>query len=94
MHALQQQGVVELIGGRRTFRADRLAKADPEGWHLHTPYHWSRMFLGWRLDYWPTTKKFMWKNVVYPGFIPMFGKHDGPFMSNVDAFMAFWESVQ
>lgn len=44
-----------------------LAKADPEGWHKHGEYHWSRDLLGHKLDYWPSRNKFMWKGKVHTG---------------------------
>jgi hypothetical protein len=33
-----------------------------DGWTLHSSVHWSRVLLGDRLDFWPSTKKFRWRN--------------------------------
>lgn len=46
---------------KRARRAKRLSEADPTGWTQPTPHHWSRTLLGDRLDYWPSTTRFMWR---------------------------------
>ena len=37
------------------------------GWVKHTPYHWSRVLDGNRMDYWPSTGKWIWRNKKYYG---------------------------
>jgi len=37
------------------------------GWTRHTPYHWSRDLCGDRLDYWPSTGKWIWRKKRYHG---------------------------
>ncbi|RUR52734.1 hypothetical protein [Vreelandella populi] len=44
-----------------------LEKADPTGWTQHTEYHWSRMLNGKRLDYWPSTTRFMYQGKTHRG---------------------------
>lgn len=45
--------------------------ADDGNWTKHTPYHWSRMINGERLDYWPSRKKFQWRGRVMRGLSAM-----------------------
>lgn len=48
-------------------KAERIAAAgssDDGGWTKHTEYHWSRYVCGEKLDYWPSTGKFMYKRKV------------------------------
>lgn len=58
---------------REKFNADRsrfLAEAaakDDGFWTKHTPYHWSRMLAGSRLDYWPSRKKYAFRGKVRRG---------------------------
>jgi hypothetical protein len=42
-----------------------LAEADLTGFTKHTTYHYSCTLLGDRLDYWPSRKKFRWRNKIY-----------------------------
>ncbi len=42
-----------------------LDEADSKGWSKHTPYHWYRDVNGERLDYWPSTRKTMWRGRIY-----------------------------
>ena len=44
-----------------------LANASPEGWKIHTEYHWSRVLEGARLDYWPSRNKFMHNGKIMCG---------------------------
>lgn len=37
------------------------------GWTKHTDAHWSYQLLGNRLDYWPGTDRFRWRNKTYNG---------------------------
>ena len=37
------------------------------GWTRHTPYHWSRVLCGERLDYWPSTGKWIWRGKKHHG---------------------------
>lgn len=46
---------------------DDATKADDGGWTKHTPYHWSRVVNGNRLDYWPSRKKYQYKGKVRRG---------------------------
>ena len=41
----------------RAHRAKMLSKANTDGWHQHTPYHYSRVFSGKRIDWWPSGGK-------------------------------------
>ena len=36
-------------------------------WVKHTPYHWTFLLCGSRLQYWPTKNKWHWKGTVYDG---------------------------
>ena len=36
-------------------------------WVKHTPYHWTCLLCGDTLQYWPTSNKWQWRNVVYGG---------------------------
>lgn len=38
-------------------RAEKLAQADVTGWKEHTPYHYSRLFNGGRVEWWPSGGK-------------------------------------
>lgn len=49
-----------------------LAAADPAGWTVHTPWHWSRDLAGSRLDYWPSRNKFQWQGKVMCGDVQGF----------------------
>lgn len=51
-----------------------LIKASKEGWHLYSPYHWSRSLNGKRLDYWPTKSKFMYEGQIITGDVAEFIK--------------------
>lgn len=54
-------------------RAKALAAAPDDGkWKKHTPYHWSRMVDGERLDYWPSRKKWQFQGKVWRGDITKF----------------------
>lgn len=44
---------------KRRHRAEMLAKADTEGWTRHTEWHYSRVFNGKRVDWWPSRGKAM-----------------------------------
>ena len=37
------------------------------GWTKHTPHHWSHDLCGDRMDYWPSTGKWRWRNCIYRG---------------------------
>jgi len=49
-----------------------LQSANPEGWTVHTPYHWTRKLNGKHLDYWPSKNKFMYQNNVMHGNVSAF----------------------
>ena len=44
----------------------------PDGWTRHTPYHWSRMIGTEQLDYWPTTRKWRFRNKTKTGDVNAF----------------------
>jgi hypothetical protein len=52
-----------------------LEAANPEGWTVHTEYHWSRTLLDKRLDYWPSRNKFMFEGKVRCGDVLGFIKN-------------------
>ena len=52
----------------------RLDEANPEGWNIHTEYHWSRILNGKRLDYWPSKNKFQYDGKVMNGDVNKFVK--------------------
>lgn len=72
----------------RALKADRKAKFDLDRkrfmeqaiskddglWTKHTEFHWSRMVGGQRLDYWPSRKKWMYRNKVSRGDVYQFIK--------------------
>lgn len=39
----------------------------PCKWTKHTEFHWSAMVQGYRLDYWPSTGKWMWRSKIMHG---------------------------
>lgn len=45
-----------------------------EGFTKHSDYHYSRQLNGHQLDYWPTKRKFMYKNEVMVGNVHNFIK--------------------
>lgn len=51
-----------------------LAAANPEGWTIHTDFHWSRDLNGKRLDYWPSRNKFQYNGKVMCGDVEGFYK--------------------
>ena len=55
-------------------KQDNLKKANPDGWKIHTPYHWSRDLNGSRLDYWPSANKFQYEGRLHVGGIEGFIK--------------------
>lgn len=34
---------------------------------IHTEYHWSTTLQGYRLDYWPSGRRWRWRNKTYYG---------------------------
>lgn len=51
------------------------AKSDDDGgWAKHSEFHWSRQLSGYRLDYWPSRKKFQYRGKVRRGDIYQFIK--------------------
>ena len=53
---------MSLTTTRRNAKRNRLASANPEGWTIHTPYHWSRILKGKKLDWWPSTGRFQYNS--------------------------------
>ena len=47
-------------------RAEMLDKADTTGWTQHTDYHYSHVFNGERMDWWPSSGKAIFRGkMVY-----------------------------
>jgi hypothetical protein len=55
-------------------RAANLSSAKPEGWTVHTDYHWSMTLNGKRLDFWPSRNKFQYDGRIMTGCIAGFIK--------------------
>ena len=49
-----------------------LKRANPNGWNIHTKYHWSRTLNGKRLDYWPSKNKWQYEGWVTSGDVDSF----------------------
>lgn len=58
--------------GRQRRKAQRLSDFDSSGWTRHTEYHFSRSINGERIDYWPTTRKWMFRGRVSTGNVKKF----------------------
>lgn len=43
------------------------AQTIAENFTIHTEWHWSTMCCADRLDYWPSTNKWMWRGKKYTG---------------------------
>lgn len=56
---------------RRLFMSQAV-EHDDGGWTKHTQFHWSRMVAGFRLDYWPSRKKFQYRGKVRRGDVNHF----------------------
>ena len=50
-------------------RKQALEEADPTGWTQHTQWHWSRQVEGERIDYWPSKRKWRFRNHTYYGML-------------------------
>lgn len=64
--AMKQHSKQKFDADRARFAAEANA-ADDGGWTKHSQYHWSRIVNGYRLDYWPTRKKYQYKGKVRRG---------------------------
>lgn len=64
--ALKQISKEKFDADRKRFMESAENK-DDGGWVKHTPYHWSRMVDGHKLDYWPSRKKYQYKGKVRRG---------------------------
>lgn len=56
-------------------RANSLAVAERQSdgkWKKHTAFHWSRIVLGKKLDYWPSREKYMYDGRVHIGNVMSF----------------------
>lgn len=51
---------------------------DDGRWTKHTPYHWSRMVRGERLDFWPTKEKYRWHGKTEFGDVRRVLRKDHP----------------
>lgn len=47
----------DMKAATKKHRADMLQKSDTDGWTKHTEYHFSRVFNGKRIDWWPSGGK-------------------------------------
>ena len=56
---------------REKFLANANAIDDGK-WVKHTEFHWSRTVDGSRLDYWPSRKKYQYKNKIMRGDVMKF----------------------
>lgn len=57
-------------------RQQNLEEADPNGWKIHTFWHWSKILNGHKLDYWPSKKKYMYRGKVKTGDVLEFIKRN------------------
>jgi hypothetical protein len=57
---------------RKAKRRERLETADDDGWSKHTEHHWYRTVDGHKLDYWPSSNKYQYKNRMYRGAMAKF----------------------
>lgn len=64
--ALKKHSKGKFDADRAKFLADA-QQDDDGGWTKHTPYHWSRILNGHRLDYWPSRKKYQYRGKVKRG---------------------------
>ena len=48
------------------------AESSEVDWVEHTDVHWSTTLQGDRLDYWPSTTRFRWRNRSYQGGVEGF----------------------
>ena len=71
--AMKQHGKEKFNSDRARFLAEA-HEADDGGWTKHTPYHWSRMLKGGKIDYWPSRKKWQYKGKVRRGDVQAFMK--------------------
>jgi hypothetical protein len=51
---------------RKRFLAGAI-KADDGKWTKHTEHHWSRLVNDFKLDYWPSRKKWSYRGIVTRG---------------------------
>jgi hypothetical protein len=51
----------------RDERAKALDDADTKGWTQHTPYHFSRIVDGQKIDWWPGVQKARWRKKMFYG---------------------------
>lgn len=69
--AMKEHSKAKFDADRARFLAQAQA-GDDGGWTKHTPYHWSRLVAGRRLDYWPSRKKWMFDGHVQRGDVQRF----------------------
>ena len=69
--ALKEHSKAKFDEDRARFLDDAKSN-DDGGWTKHTEFHWSRQVSGSRLDYWPSRKKFQYKNRVRRGDVMRF----------------------
>ena len=62
----------------RRRRQRNMEAASPEGWTIHTEYHWSREIRGRRLDYWPSKNKWGFEGKIFQGDVHGFIKARDP----------------
>lgn len=64
--ALKQNRRDKFNADRKRFMEEANA-SDDGGWTKHTEHHWSRDVEGHRLDYWPSRKKYRFRDKVCRG---------------------------
>jgi len=52
---------------KKEHRAKMLEQANTTGWTAHTPYHFSKVFNGFRFDWWPSAGKAQYLNKMIYG---------------------------
>lgn len=74
---LKQRSKDKFDADRETFLSKAQERDDGQ-WVKHTPYHWSRIVAGERLDYWPSRSKWQFKGKVQRGDVLAFIKKQEP----------------
>lgn len=69
--AMKEHSKQKFDNDRRLFMAQAVEN-DDGGWTKHTEFHWSRMVAGFKLDYWPSRKKFQYRGKVRRGDVNHF----------------------
>lgn len=70
---IKQHAKEKFASDRKRFMSDATSK-DDGCWTKHTEYHWSRYVNDFRLDYWPSRKKYQFRGKVQRGDVYKFIK--------------------